>query len=601
VSVALKEHFLVLTTKRRTLIFTQQLEVEQGERIRRRVEPFVGTSRNCVDSMSAPVGFGDVVKGLEICHWIKKNCFNPINNASILYAGFKEDVLNLEKRLKQFQASFERAIPHIGTDQHQHALLKLEADDLIGDFRATLRECKRILKEHADFDGELATALHNGFWHAFTQPEVTELRNRLQSHHYKIFLFVEPFKFDLLCGIREDTQEILEHLRKEAGITNPIKLPEISQALCATLEKALQRDAPVIIDIASRIPLEEGVDVLAHHFRECTFRSDSRGISPDQRSNLSLLKAHWLYKTLESSEGLEESRPGHLLRRVVEQLGQGIELQYKKRQILFWPDDAFSGLDDTAFAIWPAKEIMKPPVLTEPGPGEEKLVEESLVCPYPGEKQDLSIFRVNDNLLRTVESRSRLDGSVGSQMTERFVHLDEDRFIPVYAVARGEGNKATINLTHGKGAGLAAYDLQSRNSVLRVQQAFTGYEAVSTSISVSCSISYMGKWRVSQDSGVGEVQLWQLPGSLFTAKLPSSPSATISSGGNSTAAGSSYTIASQAFGRFDVRVVSIIDRADEGQMIISQLPKPPLLVVLIEGADATFSIWQLDRKSIFNR
>lgn len=458
-------------------------------------------------------------------------------------------------------------------------------------------DCKKLLRKHARFEGGRATALDSAFWHTNTQPVVTELRNRLQSHHYKIYLFIEPFKFDLLSGIQADTKEILAYLRQKAGITNPVILPEIPQSLCLAFESALQRDAPADINGPHEIPLQEGVDALSRHYRECTFQSDSLGIGPDQKSNLSLLKAHWLYNTLETSEALIDSRPGSLFRRVVEQLGQGVEVQYKKRDITVWYDDVFSKLDSAEFAIWPIKAVLKPPVLTDPGNREEKLVQEVLNCPYPGEKQDLFIFRVNDNLLRIVESRSRVNDSTGAQMTERFIYLDEDRFIPLYAVAVSEGDKGAVNMTHGRGAATANYELQSRSSALRVQQAFTGYETISSSTSVWCSLTYKGRWRDNQEQGEGEVQLWQSPGSFDLPNMPASPTATTFGGSSrserSATTGSSYTIASQTFSGFDTRVMSIMEQEDGRQMVLAQLPKPPLLVLLLR-CKRHFSIWQLD-------
>ena len=423
---------------------------------------------------------------------------------------------------------------------------------------------------------------------------MTELRSRLQSHHYKLYLFIEPYKLELLTGIQADTKEILDLLRRQAGLIVPVQLPQIPRAICIALQDALQRDAPEQIYSPSEIPLQEGVDALSRHYRECTFQSDSLGIGPGQQSNLSLLKAHWLYETLERSEALKDSRPGSLFRRIIEQLGQGIELQYQKRMITSWADDIFSDLDITEFAIWPVKVVPKPPVLTDPANREEKLAEEPLNCPYPGERQDLFIFRVNEKLLRMVESRSRIDGSIGPQMTERFIHLDEDRFIPMYAVASNDGNRGSVNMTHGKGAALASYEFKSRASVLNIQQAFTGYQTTSSSPEVWCTLTYKqkGKWRDLQEFGRGEVQIWQEPDQ---SKMPGSPAGTIGSSERSVVTGSNYTLASQTFSGFDTRVMSIMEREDGTEMILSQLPRAPLLVVLVKGKHG-FSVWQFDCK-----
>jgi hypothetical protein len=443
--------------------------------------------------------------------------------------------------------------------------------------------------------------LENGFWHLTTQPIITELRSRLQAHHYKLYLFIEPYKLEILTDVRADTREILDLMRRQHGLIVAVQLPDIPPPVCAAFESALQRDAPERIATPRDIPLQEGVDALSRHYRECTFQSDSLGIGPGLQSNLSLLKAHWLYITIENSEALKTSRAGSLFRRVVEQLGQGIEMQYQKREITAWSDDIFTDLDTAEFAIWPVKIVPRAPVLTDPANREEKLIEEPLVCPYDGIRQDLFIFRVNEKLLRMVESLSRLDESVGPQMTERWIHLDEDRFIPMYAIAASDGNKGTVNMTHGNGAVLASYEFKSRNSVLRVQEAFTGYQVITSSIGVWCSLTHKARWlgRDNQEVGHGEVQIWMEPGSLNLSNMPLSPSSvvgTIGSSERSITTGSSYTLASQTFSGFDSRIMSIKERDDGGELIVSQLPKPPLLVALVKGKKH-YSIWQFDCES----
>jgi len=166
----------------------------------------------------------------------------------------------------------------------------------------------------------------------------------------------------------------------------------------------------------------------------------------------------------------------------------------------------------------------------------------------------------------------------------------------MYAVATSDGSKGSVNMTHGKGAALASYELKSKSSVLKVQQAFTGYEAISSSPGVWCSLTHKGRWRDNQESGLGEVQIWQEPGSLHVSKMPSSPTGTIDSSQRSMTTGSSYTLASQTFSGFDTRVMSIMEREDGSEMVLSQLPLAPLLVVFVRGRKQ-FSIWQFDCKS----
>jgi hypothetical protein len=515
----------------------------------------------------------------------------------LIYLDWKNDIINLSKRLKQFRESFEKVAWSVAGSVEHAAALKREADGLVGDFVATLKDCKRIIKEHAEFEHGRATALENAFWHTTTQPLITELRRRLQQHHYNLYLFIEPYELELLADVSANTNELLYLMRQQAGLIVPVELPAIPPAVEAALQEALRRDAPVRISSSFEIPLQEGVDALSRHYRECTFQSDSLGIGPGLQSNLSLLKAHWLFLVIENSTAFAACRRGSLFRRIVEQLGQGIEKQYRKRDITEWSDDIFSDLDIAEFALWPVRIEPKNSVMTDPADREETLVEAPLVCHRDGERQDLVIFRANEKQLRMVESRSRLDDSFGSQMMERWIHLDEDRFIPMYAIAAGNGRKGTVNMTHGNGARLESYEFKSRKSVLKVQEAFTGYEVIKSWLGVLCSLTYKVRFsiRTHQEIGQGEFQMWMEPGSLNLSDMPMSPTATVGGSDGSMTTGSSYTLASQTFSAFDPRVMSVNPQEDGGEMILSKLPEPPLLVFFVKGKKH-YSIWQCDRE-----
>lgn len=551
--------------------------------------------------MSGFVQLGDIVKAVELFLWIKENCFSNIRNASTLYLGFKQDVLNLGNRLQEFHAVIERALRQIETDPDRHALLKFEADELFGNFRVTLNDCEKLLRRHFKLNGDRATALDNGFWKVNTQPEVDELRRRLQAHQYKIQLFLEPLELDLLCGMQGNVHEILALMRNQAGLSNAAQLPEIPRALRQRFDLAFQRNAPETVEELCMIPLQPGIDALSLHYRECIYQSDNLGLGPSQQQNLSLVKAHWLYETLESSDALQASRPGSLFRRIVEQLGQKVESQYKKRKIHHLPDHIFVGLDDAAFALWPHIEVVQPPKLTDLGEGEVELVHVPLTSPHSTQSLELYVIRVSDKMLRIVEELSSLDGFTRN-FTGHSISLNVDRFIPLYAVALGNEDKGIINLTHSSGAGLLSYDFQSRDSVLKVQDAFTGYKTVSVSTSITCSVIYKsGSWKNVRDlkgEGVGEVQLWQLPGDSDTIGDPLSPSTSTLGSIYSSYASSEYSMASQAFSGIDKSVVTIVPSkiGTEGAVVKLELPEPPLLVAMMKCVDGTYSIWQTDCK-----
>jgi hypothetical protein len=549
--------------------------------------------------MSGPVSFGDIVRAIELCVWIRQKCFDPLENADIRYAEFRKDVLTLEQRLKYFQASFEKALLHSSIDHSRYALLKLEAEELVGDFNATLHDCRVLLEKYVRFERHKATALDNAFWHSSTQSRVDQLRSRIQSHTYKLFLIVEPVQLDLVPDILSNTHEILDLLRRHFGLLTPIQLPEIPPAVDGKFWKAIKWDCPFAYEDALHIPLQEGVDALSVHFRECTFQSTSPGIGPSLNQNLSLLKAHWLVNVLEASQSFNESRPGSLYRRIIKQVEQGVEDQYRNRGTDRWVEEEFATLNDSAFAIWPVKKVKKPLLLTEPAAREDKLVQVPLICEYQDQKEDLFIFRVKDRVLRMVRSRNSQDGSLGSQMTERFVDLHDDGLIPVYSVADPSGNRWNLTITNGKGGGSVAHQFWSRRDVFRIQQCFTGYETASYSEGVSCAITYrraMPLVQNPQSSGYGEIHLWTWPVSISLDKEPLSPTTTVDSSG-SIRSGSAYTTASTVFRGFDPSIISVSEQSNGEDLVVAGLPPPPLLVSFVRK-EGKYTMWKANCKCL---
>ncbi|KAI9711863.1 MAG: hypothetical protein M1820_002008 [Bogoriella megaspora] len=554
--------------------------------------------------MSSPVSAGDIIKALEICHWIHQNCFDPINNASVVYVAFRDDVLQLELRIKQFQESFENASQQIGRmDLTRFDMLKRESDELVGDYLTTLNECKKLLKKHAKFNGERATVLDNGFWYARTQPRVEALRKDIQSHSHKIQLFLEPIRLELVSDISADTQEILallRHMRHQSEVTASRRFPEIPCSWDAALTKALARDCPVAFDGAPNVPLRESIDALFLHYQDCNVESANVGICPDTKQNLSLLKAHWLYQIIESSASFSQSRQGSLYRRVLEQLGQRIEQQFELSKIQTWNEEDFESLDDLGWAIWPIKEPPKPEVLTDSHDGEEKLAEVPLICPYPDQKENLHIFRVNEGTLRIVRSRHSKIQSIGPQMTERFLDLYCDRLVPFYAVAPPIGDCYTLNMINGSGGSSVSYDFPTRNAALRIQATFTGYQVLSLATGVTCTMTWRGTSLISrseQEKSYGEVQIWQWPISKpQSEQFLTKPS--LGEQSNSAQSGSRRSIsAQQPFHAFDPNIVSITGTREVGEMMIAELPPPPALVFLTRR-DSKYIMWHLELSQV---
>ncbi|KAH0556313.1 hypothetical protein GP486_005761, partial [Trichoglossum hirsutum] len=545
--------------------------------------------------MSGPVNFGDIVRAIEICVWIREKCFDPVNNAHIKYAEFKQDFLDLEQRLQQLQSAFEGARFQLeASDSSSHALIKLEAEELVGDFKSTLKDCKALLEKYVKLDRQNATVLDNAFWHVSTQGKVAELRRRIQSHTYKIWLVVQPVQLGLVTDIAANVNEIRELLMVHLVEVN--QLPEIPSSLQTRFRDALIRDCPPRLSDPRHIPLKEGFDALSQHFRQSTVQAIGSGINPTVEQYLNLLKAHWLVEILSKSESFKQTRQGSLFRRIVEQVKQGIAEQYAREGISRWSEEALGALNDSAFAIWPEQRMGAPPAITEPTSREEKLAEMTLVPQYPYEKQDLVIFRVSYKTLRIVQSQTLRNQSLNQQVTEKIqttLDLHFDGLVPRYTVAPSHEKKWCLQITDGKGAGSVVHELQGRGQALEFQRAFVDYEAVSCFEHVSCAVTYRPHGKVQslfrtfvrddQSTGHGEIQLWQWPVPADSNGPPVSTAAPPAVNDmRSTRSGSSRTAASRTFEGLDPSIVSIREGKDGGELVVAEMPPPPLLMAFAE-------------------
>src|SRR5262249_17004224 len=120
--------------------------------------------------MASLVGFGDVVKIIELAEWIIRNCFDSTNSANVRYGEFKNVVENLKNSMPHLKSELEKALHQVQpTNLHS---IKKEVDRIVGDFNATLNECEALLKKFRKFErgkDAKATVSDNLRWNKSTQ------------------------------------------------------------------------------------------------------------------------------------------------------------------------------------------------------------------------------------------------------------------------------------------------------------------------------------------------------------------------------------------------------------------------------------------------
>ena len=545
--------------------------------------------------MSSPIGFGDVVLAIQICKEIREKWFNPTNNAQVKYLGFKQDIIDLEKRLSELKDAFSRALIHVDDpDSYLHGVdstLKQEADDLLGNFTSTLEDCRNLLADHVKFDSKRGNFLDNAFWHTSTEGKVNQLRSCIKLHDFKIRLFLEPLQMRLADHMLRNTYEILEHVRPH------VELPEIPANFDIKFQDALKRDAPIPITDLNQIPLKESIDALIlHHQQSLIGTKTSR--SPEQY--LTLLKAHWLVEILSRSEALKQTRPGHLYRRIIKQVERHIVEQYAQTNISHYSEDALGTLKQSAFAIWPEKIVVPGKRLTEPTGREEKLVELSLVHQSLNKKRSLLVFRVDERNLRIVESLAPDDPTQGpKELKEKFFNLGNDRLVPLYTITASPRAEWNMEIIYGNGVAQVAYTLKERVDAFKLQRAFTGYDITFYSEGVSCTATYKAPGALSlfmrdgQHGGQGEVQLWQRPQRDRAIDSPESPRTSVRNRRSSTPSDPSHSTASRAFQGIDSSVESVSQDENGEEVVLLSLLPPPLLIAFTED-NKRYRIWKTD-------
>lgn len=557
--------------------------------------------------MNMSVGFGDVVRAIELCVEIREKFFDPVHNAKAMYLDFKQDIRKLELRLKQYSDAFERAAVHLDTEKsflapeqaQIAAALKQEAKELAGDFKSTLEECDALLRKHVKIGSRGTGVLDNAFWYASAQSKVTNLRGRLQSHIHNIRLIVAPVDLQLTADILHGVNEIRELLMRQFGHLDIPELPEIPESIESRFREALCSQSPVTISEPSQIPLKDGVEALALCFRESTFERTVSGTSPKVDQYLNLLKAHWLVNILSDSPALSQTRPGHLYRRVVDKVKQSISKEYAREEVRHWARDCGFNLDDlsdSAFTIWPEKVVELPPSETEPMIGEEIVAQLILTPQYYYHKEELIVFAMNEYTLRIVLSQTYFDASQKEKerLVERPINLRSDGLVPLYTIASPPDKKWCLQITGGPGASSITPEAQNRGDAFELQKAFTGYEVASYFEDMSCAVTYRPPGlflkRANQSEGCGEIQLWKWPdpqrSQIGQAEEEGQPSVRPRS---------NETIATRVIKSLDPSIFTVTGISTGEEVIVAEMPRPPLLMAFTKG-DKEYIMWQMNGK-----
>ena len=461
--------------------------------------------------------------------------FDPIQSADcsalystdVKYAQFRQDIKSLGDSLGQLENIINNA-SNQGSHPHRFGVALQVLPDVTGDFRRTLNDCEKLLRNHAGLQRGRSNFIENFGWWTSAERDVDSLRERVKFHITKVTFIAKPFETQLLLGIRRDVQQLRRDVAHLTGIVtngvsqtrNASNPPFLDSAalpdhILTRLTTAFNVNRPVCFEERSDWPLKEGFDALVLHFSKSTIEFNSRpelGQNiPEGPQYLNLLKCIWIMEQLKSSSYFIDAGTDSLWADYMRGLEDEIRIQFRRfegRQLITPMQDVISILPDSCYSIWVFEGLpLRPLDMAEQRPLEEKILELSLPQSHGTRQSSLTVFRKSDTQFRLVTTTKRSDNPMFHNAEGFHVDMTSTRLIPSYATPN-EKSSVTNNivLCNDKGQSPEWISLSDSTSIASLQRALMGYRVHHDMSNLSWCVNGSkedGFW------GDGRLQLWQ--------------------------------------------------------------------------------------------
>jgi hypothetical protein len=530
------------------------------------------------------VQLGDLAIALGTILWIKQNCFGDFSQADRKYRELKGRIEDFERALMKLEDVGDRIVgpsyvpgPLPSPSQAPYSLD-------IGDYQSTLNDCKDFLRKHAHIEARGTNPLQNGIWTKNRDPEAQSLRDRINEHYQSALLLIG------LSSLDSRSQTATPPRRFDS-------IPPVPQAWGQRFRDSLLFDDSINVKTIEEIPLDETMETIHDHIIKTEPPVASRlSLLPDHSSfatqYLHLLKAQYLFETVQSSNAFQHERSNSRNRQYAERVAHKLIEKHKLLEI--------QPSDEDLLAQWHKDQSMWRKHTTIgsdtnrhstsfPASLEKNVLQIDLANQGMYVKDELSISRISDDALRL--QRRRVYNTTNSTDTKEMVFRQhEDKLIPWY-VLNAKAGLSINKLASGDGE---EFHLKSRGDKLRLQAAFTGYDVCRPKepfVEVNFSVTIAKTLGVrKQEYGNGEIQLWNWPTPPSSSSTPTSPMSSYASSVMSVP-----TVAATAItqGMNSSIFTYQGDESGTSAVISGKLPPPPLLVAFTRRKD-TYSLWRVD-------
>lgn len=419
-------------------------------------------------------------------------------------------------------------------DECRQALRPLS--QAVGDFQATLTECKKLLGDHDRFQRDPAGFVDNILWHTGTQKDVDILRERVHFHSTKLLVITKPFELYLLLEIRQELQALRKDVADLRGLLVTVlsdgKLADCTDAgdlnvvfldiptavgnrFCQAVAKPKAYSLSLSFAQEYHMPLSEWFDALVYQFARSTvdFKPgvDKSQKVPHETQFINLLKSRWIMDQLERSPHFLELDSGSLWASYLRELKADIIREYKRfrsNQLIPPPQDNIIGLPDQCFSIWAADTLkISPPDLTEQRPFEDLILETELPDSTSiTRKAVLKVFRRSTIEFRLVTAITDFHIPGYHQEKDFIVNTNTMKVIPAYAAPESADYTNNILLSSSHVKDLRWQYLSNSEDVVALHQALIGYRVHHSAPNIRWSLDGSSKFG---RFGKGEIQLWQ--------------------------------------------------------------------------------------------
>ena len=243
--------------------------------------------------------------------------------------------------------------------------------EIVGDFRATLEECDKLLKDHFKFQYSQAGFIENIVWWSSLKGDVKALTERVRFHMIKLTFVAKPFEIHLLLDIKRELEILRTDIRelrtiliddirhKDSSSSTYLQSLQVPPELASRFAKALQTGKPASFHSQAEISLKEGFDTLVHHFANSTILFNSRPElgqrDPEEPQYLNLIKCRWIAQIIRQSISFQLAGSGSLWADYMKELEDDIRGQFRRfdtGQLVRPSSDRIALLPESCYSIW---------------------------------------------------------------------------------------------------------------------------------------------------------------------------------------------------------------------------------------------------------